>query len=521
MTSLLRILAGKGGCPPSHATVTVPSVQPGCRRPEEIAVTAADGSEGTVPIPPDAAPGQTLRVVVPSAYPNWGPGSTTYSGDWVATYAAGAHAPGRGMWATERISPHIHSDPGFVLRQAQIDGGDPPDAAAERFRRAAERRNAALTLAAKQHHTHTAGDVASPGGQGNAALDELRERNAEVVRLHADLVDAAGIDTGASAKVPAQSVGIDVGRPDSVVAAVERLRTGMVEGTSARSEALEDLRFVCRQNMRQLEREHQSAAGGAGAIELLCEMIAGEQLISVGEEERAAATWLLAQLCFKHQANCVKFLACSKILHVILCQANGGQLRVAQPCATDKSGLRAAAFSLLGNLASHGPDGTTISMVQAGAVGVALTVLAAHESSGALRPKLETPSSDESDSDDEMVGRGFTWKSSVLPPTLQPGIESGMSDAKSGSGAPREPELVQPHKDVKVDLGLVLKAAIMLESLANCDECRSDLIAAGVPAALRPLAAMSGLSTGHLPGRRVPFAGASLGAVAARALADL
>ena len=68
---------------------------------------------------------------------------------------------------------------------------------------------------------------------------------------------------------------------------------------------------------------------------------------------------------------------------------------------------------------------------------------------------------------------------------------------------------------------MLLKAVILLESLAGCEDCRTRLVEAGVPDALQPLVTMSGLSTGHLPGQRVPFAGTSLGAVAARALADL
>ena len=509
MTSLLRIAAAKGGCPAIHATVVVPSAQPGCRRPEEIAVIAVDGSEGTVPIPPDAEPGETLRVVVPSAYPNWGPGPKEYAGDWVATYSAGNHAPGRGTWATERIPPHIHSDPGFLLRQGQIDGGRSPNASAERFRRAAEDRNATHTLAAKRQQEHTTGGTASPIG---ATLDEVREKAAEVVRLHTDLVEGShggGPVTLASVQ-PGRTA---VGRSDSVVAAVERLRTGMVEGGAACHEAIADLRFVCRQNLRPVEREHQTAAGTAGAVELLCEMIAGHHPVPAEGEERAAATWLLAQLCFKHRANCARVLAYRDSLHAIVRSSMESQLQTARRIivrARDQSGPRAAAFSLLCNLASHGPDGTGNSIVQAGAVGAALTVIAAYETD-----MLEPESSDESDSDDGRTVLGATQTSSA-----QGSDKPGTTDKTPRRGATRAPEVLHAEGP-RVDLELVLKAVVLLESLASCDECRTSLVEAGVPDALHPLAMMSGVSTGHLPGQRVPFAGASLGAVAARALADL
>ena len=38
---------------------------------------------------------------------------------------------------------------------------------------------------------------------------------------------------------------------------------------------------------------------------------------------------------------------------------------------------------------------------------------------------------------------------------------------------------------------------------------------------LRPLASLASLATGHMPGQRVPQAGGSLGAAAARALGAL
>lgn len=504
MTSLLRIAAAKGGCPASHATIVVPSAQPNCRRPEEIAVIAVDGSEGTVPIPPDAEPGQTLRVVVPSAYPNWGPGPKEYAGDWVATYPAGNHAPGRGTWATERIPPHIHSDPLFLLRQGQIDGGEPPNAAAERFRRAAEDRNATHSLAARRQQDDATGDMASP------TLDEVREKAAEAVRLHTDLVEGGRGDVPVTpASVPPGRVML--GRPDSIIAAVARLRTGMVEGGTACHEAVADLRFVCRQNLRTVEREHQTAAGTAGAVELLCSMIADQHPVLAEGEERAAATWLLAQLCFKHRANCARVLAYRDSLRAIVRQAMESQLQTARRIivgARDQCGPRAAAFSLLCNLASHGPDGTESLIVQAGAVGAALTVIAAYETD-----MLEPKSSDESDSDDgrTVLGATSSAQASDKPSTM---------DKTPRRRATRAPEVLR-SEGPRVDLELVLKAAVLLESLASCDECRPSLVEAGVPDALHPLAMMSGVSTGHLPGQRVPFAGASLGAVAARALAEL
>jgi hypothetical protein len=517
MASLLRIAAAKGGCPPTHATVEVPSVQPGRPRLEEVAVSAADGSQGTVPIPPDAVPGQTLRVVVPSAYPNWGAGPTEYAGDWVATYQAGAHAPGRGTWATERVSPHIHSDPGFVLRQGQIDGGEPPNPAAERFRRAAERRNAAHVLAAKRHQARLTGGTLLPDGLGGASVDEVREKAAEAVRLHTDLVDAGGNGGVAIAQASAQPGRTAVGRPESVVAAAERLRAGMADGSAARHDAVADLRFICRQNLRSVEREHQTAAGSAGVVELLCEIIAVEQPVAVEQEERAAVTWLLAQLCFKHRANCARLTDSSISLSSIVRQATESEsARPAARGVMDPSGPKAAAFSLLCNLASYGPDGTGTSIVQAGAVRAALAVLAAYETD-----ILESESSDESDSDDgRTVLEAWLKSSATRASSSQVSDASDSADCGPAHRATRGPEISR-SEGPSVDLQLVLKAVVLLESLASCEECRTSLVEAGVPDALHPLVMMSGLSTGHLPGQRVPFAGASLGAVAARALADL
>ena len=488
MTTLLRIAAAKGGCPPAHATVTVPNVAPGAPQPSTLAVRAADGSEGTVPIPPDAAPGQTLRVAVPSAYPNWGPSQDEYAGDWVAKYDAGAHAPGRGTWTTERIAPRIHADPGFLQRQARIDGGEPPNAAAERFRTAAQRRNATVSLVAKRQQAIGAGGAPSVDGLARGAtLAELRERNAEVVQLHADLV----------AEASAQPGRLTVGAPDSVAAAVGRLRS-----EATRRAAVTELRFICRQNVRSIERAHQTAAGEAGAIELLCDAIGRERSAAAKtgivetEEESTAATWLLAQLCFKHRANCERLLDHSRSLETIVRQIIGiGQRKGSRLVlhAANESGLRAASFGLLCNLSSHGPDGTATAILQVGGARAALAVLAAFDATGALRPKLERQASAESDK----------------PPEA------------SRQGASREPELVGPYDGPEVELGLVLKAVLLLESLANNEECRAGLVDAGVAAALRPLATLSGLSTGHLPQQRMPFAGASLGAAAARVLAEL
>ena len=517
MTSLLRIAAGKGGCPPIHAIVEVLGAPPGHPQAEELAVSTADGSEGTVPIPPDAKPGQTLRVVVPSAYPNWGAGPTKYAGDWVATYAAGAHAPGRGTWANERISPRIHSDPGFVLRQAHIDGGEPPNPAAERFRRAAERRNAAHVLAAKRHQARLTDGTPPPESLGGISVDEVREKAAEVVRLHAELVDAGGSGGNAIAQASAQPGRMAVGRPDSVVAAAERLRTRMAEGGAARHEAVTDLRFICRQNLRSVEREHQTAAGSAGVVEMLCEMIAAEQPLAIEQDERAAATWLLAQLCFKHRSNCARVIGCSNSLSSIINQAaeSDTALRPAR-VALNQSGPKAAAFSLLCNLVLYGPDGTGTSVVEAGAVQAALTVLAAYEND-----ILESESPDESDSDDGRTAlEKWLNSSATRASSAQVSHASGLADHAPSHRATRGPETSR-SEGPSVDLEMLLKAVILLESLAGCDDCRTRLVEAGVPDALQPLVTMSGLSTGHLPGQRVPFAGTSLGAVAARALADL
>ena len=74
MSVALRVAAAKGGAPaPLHPTVVVPAGPDG-RAPSSIALhVALDGSEGSVPVPPGARPGDRLRVVVPTAYPNWGP----------------------------------------------------------------------------------------------------------------------------------------------------------------------------------------------------------------------------------------------------------------------------------------------------------------------------------------------------------------------------------------------------------------------------------------------------------------
>ena len=74
MSVALRVAAAKGGAPaPLHATVVVPAGPDG-RAPASIPLhVALDGSEGSVPVPPGARPGDRLRVVVPTAYPNWGP----------------------------------------------------------------------------------------------------------------------------------------------------------------------------------------------------------------------------------------------------------------------------------------------------------------------------------------------------------------------------------------------------------------------------------------------------------------
>ena len=66
-----------------------------------------------------------------------------YSGDWVAKYEAGAHAPDRGTWTSERVPPRVFSDPSFIQRQGQIDGGEqPPSEANARFRRLARKHTA-------------------------------------------------------------------------------------------------------------------------------------------------------------------------------------------------------------------------------------------------------------------------------------------------------------------------------------------------------------------------------------------
>ena len=54
---------------------------------------------------------------------------------------------------------------------------------------------------------------------------------------------------------------------------------------------------------------------------MLCEMIAVEQPVTVEQEERAAATWLLTQLCFKHRANCARVIGSSVTLGSIVRQA--------------------------------------------------------------------------------------------------------------------------------------------------------------------------------------------------------
>ena len=93
MSVALRVAAAKGGAPaPLHATVVVPAGPDG-RAPSSISLhVALDGSEGSVPVPPGARPGDRLRVVVPTAYPNWGPAPRCAPAPLPASCAANASA---------------------------------------------------------------------------------------------------------------------------------------------------------------------------------------------------------------------------------------------------------------------------------------------------------------------------------------------------------------------------------------------------------------------------------------------
>ena len=196
MASAIRILSGKGDAPwPLHATLTVPADAHGGVGGDLLALRAPDGSEGIVVVPPDAPAGETLRVIIPTAYPNWGANAecvapstcvccapsfaaaryrarvshphraagcrSAYDGDWVSEYSAGDHAPGRGTWGSQRPLARIHCDASYNERKGLLAAAEPGaaswtggdarageadlDRAAWRFREAGVRRDEAQT----------------------------------------------------------------------------------------------------------------------------------------------------------------------------------------------------------------------------------------------------------------------------------------------------------------------------------------------------------------------------------------
>ena len=92
-------------------------------------------------------------------------------------------------WHLEHRAGHAaHPQrPRVIIRQGQIDGGEPPNPGPSAFDGQPRARNAAHVLAAKQlsRRAHWSLPRRVTGG---ASVDEVREKAAEAVRLHADLV---------------------------------------------------------------------------------------------------------------------------------------------------------------------------------------------------------------------------------------------------------------------------------------------------------------------------------------------
>jgi len=304
----------------------------------------------------------------------------------------------------------------------------------------------------------------------------LRARAAEAARLQAELVSARE-DPAPAAPRPGS---VSVGAAQGVVAAVEQLRGGWAQ-PAVRRDAVAELRFVCRQNLRHVEKAHQSAAGEAGVLELLCRLLCGgsgdrpeEPEPEVVEEERVEVTWLLAQLCFKHTPNCERLLddggGCAGGVAAAVRQvealpggagaAGGGQGRFGLVLReTNVSGLRAASLALLCNLAAHASEGQGLRIVEAGGGAAAVAVLRALHATGAMQSHHAA---------EAHVSERLADRRSAAGGTRAGSGRAERRDARAGRvGAPREATVVTAYDGPELELGVALKAALLLENLVR------------------------------------------------------
>ena len=224
MTSILRVLAGKGDCAPFNTTVQVPD---GLPVPQVLHFTGPDGSEGTIDVPYGAQPGDILQAIIPSAYPNWEDGASEYAGDWVGTEDQAVSTlcgprpaavpttglPARSLPAMMRPQKRLWGDPGHARRQAAVACDNLQQSTQEHaldpclhplaaeYRRVLFRREEAKSLAAQASMAAVAAG-APPGAQADEAMAvaALEAASKNAIRLHESLLGCASAGPSGSSE---------------------------------------------------------------------------------------------------------------------------------------------------------------------------------------------------------------------------------------------------------------------------------------------------------------------------------